>query len=379
MLCSSTGAGISSLLPPVLDREEDDQKRNQQREKRADQHEVRVQPVDLAGDGRRRFRKKLETLFSHNWLSGPIPFLPAVSPQHDEHKSPQHQHRAPLPPRAECPWRATYIWPTSDRSDSRTAESDRPRCRSCSATPPPAPAACPSANIRCRKNILKASLRRQHVDRAGVRECRGINVPLVPESHRVRDALDGIRIAGQKMPAIRRLRMAVILHVNRPFSPRLFRRFARVEADRHHVVIFARRERQHLRGPHQSVQDLRAQHRALVIHQRQHHRPLAEILPSRTVCPFSSRNVASSGNCEFSRCSIVTPVSGARPVHALHVEQIPTGALLRSRSASARHPSRQRSARARTIRQPEQQAPQSPPKCTAVFSLRDLFQRPPAA
>ena len=56
------------------------------------------------------------------------------------------------------------------------------------------------------------------------------------------------------------------------------RSFFRIDADRHHVVLTSRVERQHPQRAHQAVEHLRAEHRALVIHEREDDRPFAEVV-----------------------------------------------------------------------------------------------------
>ena len=85
------------------------------------------------------------------------------------------------------------------------------------------------------------------------------------------------------------------------------RRFARVEAHDHDLVLLADRERDALQRSGESVQHLRAQHRAAVIDERQHDRPRPEELAelhgrALLVAEFARRAASSrraSGRCRF--------------------------------------------------------------------------------
>ena len=71
--------------------------------------------------------------------------------------------------------------------------------------------------------------------------------------------------------------MCALLRVRR------FRGVARIEADEHDVEFLARGEGDDLQGRGDPIHDERAQHRALVVHERQHDRLLAEVVSQRYV------------------------------------------------------------------------------------------------
>ena len=70
----------------------------------------------------------------------------------------------------------------------------------------------------------------------------------------------------------------VPLQVGRLLRRRQLRRLLRIEAHGDDVELLADAELQHAQRARQAVQHLRAEHRALVVHERQDHRPLAEEL-----------------------------------------------------------------------------------------------------
>ena len=90
-------------------------------------------------------------------------------------------------------------------------------------------------------------------------------------------------VAGQKMPAVGRVAHRPVIQVRALLRVRGLGRVARVEADQDDVELLAGRERQHLERRRDAVQHLRAQHRALVVHERQHDRPLPEVIAERHV------------------------------------------------------------------------------------------------
>ena len=89
---------------------------------------------------------------------------------------------------------------------------------------------------------------------------------------------DGGLVAGEEVPALLGARTPVLVHVDGLLGRRHHRRLARVEADGHDVEVGADGLVEHLHAAHQAVEDLRAQHRALVVHERHDHRPLAEVV-----------------------------------------------------------------------------------------------------
>ena len=187
-------------------------------------------------------------------------------------------------------------------------------------------------------------------------------------------------IAGQEMPAIRCLRMAVILHVNGFFRRRLLRRFARIEADRDHIVILARRERQDFGRPHHAIQDLRAQHRAVVIDQRQHHGTLAEVLAQlhRIAVFVPERRVERQLRIQPLLDGHAREREGRSPPFMFRRSPAPAERAARS-SSGPRSSACASSAVCREQKQHRLTAATYYLDMATASSLRNLFQRPPAA
>ena len=78
------------------------------------------------------------------------------------------------------------------------------------------------------------------------------------------------------MPAVLGVRALVALQVRRLLRRRELRGLLRIEAHGDDVELLANAEFEHAERARQAVQHLRAEHRALVIHEREDHRPLAE-------------------------------------------------------------------------------------------------------
>ena len=108
-----------------------------------------------------------------------------------------------------------------------------------------------------------------------------LGVVRVAEPDGARQLRDRVLAAGEEMPSGLGALTLVALDVCRLLAPRQLRRLARIEAHRDDVELLADREVQHADGAHQSVEDLRAQHRALVVGQHQNHRTTAEVVAQR--------------------------------------------------------------------------------------------------
>ena len=80
------------------------------------------------------------------------------------------------------------------------------------------------------------------------------------------------------MPTVRRPGPAILIHVGQLFLRRHAGSFSRIETDRNHVELFAGIEWKNPQAAKQAVQDECAQHRAVVIIERQDDRLLAEII-----------------------------------------------------------------------------------------------------
>ena len=119
-------------------------------------------------------------------------------------------------------------------------------------------------------------------------ECRIVRVT---KSHRIRQLLDLRLLAGQKMPALRRSRPVVHPRVSALLGLGHQRPVRRIDAHGHHFVSLPMSSEFPSAARHR-VQHLRAQHRALVIHQRQNHRLLPEILSAARRCCRSRRGTS---------------------------------------------------------------------------------------
>ena len=123
------------------------------------------------------------------------------------------------------------------------------------------------------------ALRRRDVDRRAVRVLLDVGVVGVAEADGVGQRLDRRLGAGQEVPAVRRRRPPVVRHVGRLLVGGEAEVVFRVDADDDDVEVLAGVERQGLQRAGHAVQDLRAEHRALVIREREHHGTGAEVLP----------------------------------------------------------------------------------------------------
>ena len=122
-------------------------------------------------------------------------------------------------------------------------------------------------------------VRREHHDRGRVGELLFLGHVGVMKADGAREALDGGRVAGQKMPCGRGARTVVLAEVRRLLLRRELRRLTRVEADGDELELASGVERERAQRPHEAVQHERAEHRTAVVDERQDHRPLPEVLP----------------------------------------------------------------------------------------------------
>ena len=174
------------------------------------------------------------------------------------------------------------------------------------------------------------SLRRQHDDAGRVRELLRFLVPGVTEAGGLCQPLDRRLVAGQEMPARAGARLLVALEVDRLLRGRGCGRIARVEADGDDLEVLARVERQHAERARQAVDDLRAQHRTVVVGEHHHHRPLAEVVGE----PDGAPGLVAEGGVE--RDVLIDVLIEANPLQRLrHRRGHHPGFLLVSRALGA--------------------------------------------
>ncbi len=125
------------------------------------------------------------------------------------------------------------------------------------------------------------SVRRQQRDRGRMGVLIDLRIVGVAETDRRRQRLDRRLASGQEVHVGRRLRMVVAAEKVLLSLGGHRRRLAGIEAHEDDVELLAGSERHAFERPDQPVQHLRAEHRALVIHEREQHRPLAEVLAER--------------------------------------------------------------------------------------------------
>ena len=109
------------------------------------------------------------------------------------------------------------------------------------------------------------------------------------------------------------------------------RAFPRVDADRDDVELLADVEVQHLQRAGDAVEHLRAEHRALVIDQREQHRPLAEVVAElarpcrsrRRTADRAAPDGSAAGRCRSSRAAPASRTP-ARPGPAAAAGPAPT-------------------------------------------------------
>src|SRR5439155_7034512 len=111
-----------------------------------------------------------------------------------------------------------------------------------------------------------------------MRELPGLAVPHVPETRRLRQAIDRWLPSRQKMPSPHGACTLVALEVARLLRPRRCRRVPRIEADGDDLEVFSRLERGDAQRAREPVEDERAEHRTVVIREREHDGPRAEVL-----------------------------------------------------------------------------------------------------
>ena len=111
--------------------------------------------------------------------------------------------------------------------------------------------------------------------------CLRIGIVGVAETDGVRELLDLRLVSGEEMPAFGGAGAAVHAHVHFLFSFGQDVRFRRINADGDHVVLVADVRGQFLQAGFDSVQNLGAEHRAVVIDERENHGLLSEKLAER--------------------------------------------------------------------------------------------------
>ena len=122
------------------------------------------------------------------------------------------------------------------------------------------------------------SFRRQHLDGGAVRELLDRVVVLVAEPDRLGERVDR-RLSGRSGSASPAPSAAGrSARGSWPSSARPARALARVEAHHDDVELAAGLEVHHRERADQPVEHLRAEHRALVVRERDHDRPLAEVV-----------------------------------------------------------------------------------------------------
>ena len=120
---------------------------------------------------------------------------------------------------------------------------------------------------------------------AGVRELLRRLVPRELEAGGGGHPADAGLVAGEEVPALLGARPLVGVEVDRLLGRRHHRGLARVEADGDDVELLAGGLLEHAQPAHQPVEDLGAEHRALVVDEGQHHRPGAEVLAQPHLAP----------------------------------------------------------------------------------------------
>ena len=118
-----------------------------------------------------------------------------------------------------------------------------------------------------------------------MRELAAALVPAVVEAGGRGHPLDVRLVAGQEVPGARRRVRVPVVHVRALLFRRHVRRIARIEADEHHVEIPAGTERHGLERARDSIHHLRAQHRALQVHEREDDGSAAEVIAERDALP----------------------------------------------------------------------------------------------
>ena len=122
-------------------------------------------------------------------------------------------------------------------------------------------------------------------DATGVRKLVARGVVVIAEADCFREPVDGLLVAGQKMPALGRSVSTVRPRVMLLFLGGQLRRLAGIEADRHDLVVTTDFERNRLAALEKSIQHLRAEHRTAVIDQGQHDRLFRKIIAQPYFAP----------------------------------------------------------------------------------------------
>ena len=123
-----------------------------------------------------------------------------------------------------------------------------------------------------------ASLGRKHQHRAAMCKELRLRIVGIAKSDRVGERADRLLGAGQKMPAVRIRAPRISADIDLFLSRGQLRTFGWVDAHADDVELTARAEGHRLEAADQAIEDLGAQHRAVVINQREDDWLPAEIL-----------------------------------------------------------------------------------------------------
>src|SRR4029077_13079612 len=132
-------------------------------------------------------------------------------------------------------------------------------------------------------------------------ELAGSGIVGVTEAYRLRQGLDVCPVARQKMPALRGSASAIKSGIKFVLYVREDGPFGRINAHRHNREILADLKRQFLGGAQKPVENFRAQHRALIVDERQNHGFLPEELPQghRLAVLIAKSEIERDGTAEF--------------------------------------------------------------------------------
>ena len=236
----------------ILDREEDDQAGDEQREEGGDRDHEEVDGVDLP-------RHATEACCGNSGSVEDIvrfgaPGLPPrpcrVAPEADRQEREERQHGQRCRPGGPGGARRRRTSRSPGRSGSRTAGSRRStRADSLVRRLDQSEPQIARRELDAEEVARDVALRRQHLDRRAVRVLLDRRVVGVAEADRVGQRLIDASRAGQEVPAVGGVRPAVALEVGRLLLRRQPRALARIEADGDDVELAARLEVQRPSAP----------------------------------------------------------------------------------------------------------------------------------